>query len=84
MITMHGQYCPLPAFMHGMKCKMMVIDADTSAEAEQAEVTAKTKGWLNYMGGIATDEETGKPGLVPVVIKFRRDFKYGISAFSRH
>jgi len=53
-----------PRSCMGVKCKMMVIDADTIAEATQAEANAKTLGWLNYMGGVATDEGTGKPGLV--------------------
>ena len=64
MLTVHPQFCPLPRYFARVRCKIMVIDADTVEEAENANACASAKGWINYMGGIATDAATGKPGLV--------------------
>lgn len=63
-ITIHPQYCTLPAMMAGERLKFLEVEADTLEEAEQAWKSAARKGWLNFMGGIATDTETGKPSLV--------------------
>ncbi len=64
MLTVYPQYCPLPALMHGTKCKIMLIDADSLEEAEKANDCAVSKGWTNYLGGVSFDDETGKPGVV--------------------
>lgn len=44
--------------------RFLIIDCDTIKEAEYAEKEALRKGWLNYMGGIATNEKTNLPSLV--------------------
>ncbi len=64
LVTVHPQFCPLPRYMGDTRCKMMIIDADTVEKAEKANACAVENGWINYMGGVCTDDVTGRPGLV--------------------
>lgn len=48
MRRIHG---PLEMTYEGRACRMLVIEADTPGEMEDTQLSARAKGWTDYLDG---------------------------------